>query len=352
MKPKPTEEIVVGIDLGDRKHAICALQRSEGEILEERTITNHRESLRRLSQKYPGALIVFEVGSHSPWTSRFFESLGHRVLVANPRKVRAIYQNDRKSDERDAQMLAKIARMDESMLYPIEHGSEEMQRDLLQIKLRDNLVRQRVDVITTVRFTLKSLGLTLRSANTDYFARYAREALAQKDREILGLVEPSLLVIETMTQQIKTFDKSLAILAEEKYPETNRMREITGVGLLTSLAFVLTIGTPERFAKNRDVGAFLGLVPKRDQSGNLDKELSISKAGNKYLRRILVGAAQYILGPFGPDCDLRTKGLRLVERGGRRAKKKAVVAVARSLAVTMLSLWRNENDYQPARKAA
>ena len=148
---KTSSSTTVGIDLGDKKHAICAID-ALGECIDERTITNHRESLRRLSQKYPEALMVMEVGSHSPWLSRFLTDLGHRVLVANPRKVRAIYQNTRKSDERDAKMLAKIARVDESLLFPIEHGSEEAQRDLLQIKLRDNLVRQRVDVISAVRF--------------------------------------------------------------------------------------------------------------------------------------------------------------------------------------------------------
>jgi len=348
---KNTSSFTVGIDLGDKKHAICALDQS-GDPVDERSITNHRESLRRLSQKYSGALMVMEVGSHSPWISRFLSELGHRVLVANPRKVRAIYQTDRKSDERDAKMLAKIARVDEALLYPIEHGSAEAQRDLLQIKLRDNLVRQRVDVISAVRFTLKSMGVSLKSPNTNYFARYARKALSGEQAPILELIEPSLQVIEQMTMQIKGFDKALEDLADSKYPITRTLREITGVGVITSLAFVLTIGDPERFEKARDVGAFLGLVPKRDQSGNVDHELRISKAGDKMLRRLLVSAAQYIIGPFGPECDLRRKGHRLLERGGQRAKKKAVVAVARTLAVVMLTLWKKNATYERVRTSA
>ena len=109
------------------------------------------------------------------------------------------------------------------------------------------------------------------------------------------------------------------------------------------------MGDPERFEKARDIGAYLGLVPKRDQSGDLDRELRISKAGDKLLRRLLVGAAQYIIGPFGPECDLRSKGLRLIERGGQRAKKKAVVAVARTLAVVMLALWQKNENYERVR---
>lgn len=337
--------VTVGIDLGDKKHAICVLE-TNGEIIDERTITNHRDSLRRLSKKYPCALMVMEVGSHSPWISRYFGGLGHRVIVANPRKVRAIYQNTRKSDERDARMLAKIARMDESLLFPIQHGSEEAQRDLLQIKLRDNIVRQRVDVISAVRFTLKSMGIGLRSPNTNYFTRYARQALATEHVEVAALIEPSLLVIDTMTEQIKILDKELELLADQKYPITRAMRDITGVGVITSLAFVLTIEDPERFEKVRDVGAYLGLVPKRDQSGDLDKQLRISKAGDKHLRRLLVSAAQYIIGPFGVECDLRDKGHRLIERGGQRAKKKAVIAVARTLAVVLLALWKSGKPYR------
>jgi len=323
---KKSSSTTIGIDLGDKKHAICVLD-AQGKPIDERKITNRRESLRRLSQKYPAALMVMEVGSHSPWMSRFLTGLGHRVLVANPRKVRAIYQNNRKSDDRDARMLAQIARVDEELLHPIQHGSEEAQRDLLQIK-----------------------GLSLRSPSTPTFARYARKTLEKEQPEILSLIEPSLQVIDQMTEQIKNLDKALEELANEKYPITQTLREITGVGSITSLTFVLVIGDPERFQNARDVGAYLGLVPKRDQSGDLDRELRISKAGDKLLRKLLVGAAQYIIGPFGPDCDLRRKGERLIERGGQRAKKKAVVAVARSLAVIMLTLWKKNSPYQPLRQ--
>ena len=139
-------EVTIGIDMGDRKHAICAIN-AGGEIIDERPITNTRESLRRLSKKHPGARIIIEVGSHSPSTSRFLQDLEHEVIVANPRKFRAIYQSDRKSDELDARMLAKIGRFDPSLLYPIAHQGEQAQRDLLGVKLRDSLVRQRVDAI-------------------------------------------------------------------------------------------------------------------------------------------------------------------------------------------------------------
>jgi transposase len=338
----------IGIDLGDKKHAVCVID-ANGKIVAERPIANCRESLQQLSEKYPGAKMVMEVGSHSPWISRFLTELKHEVLVANARKLRAIYNNDRKSDLLDARMLAKIGRLDPSLLHPIEHKSEAAQRDLLQIKLRDNLVRQRVDIISAVRCTLKSLGVRLASPNTNYFAKKARLDLTETAPELLKMIEPSLEIIELMTVKIKELDKRIEELGQTKYPETQRLRQIVGIGPITSLAFVLTIGSPERFASSRDVGAYFGLVPKRDQSGGLDKELRISKAGDAYLRRLLVSGAQYILGPFGPDCDLKRRGQELVDRGGRGAKKKAVVAIARKLVVLMHAMWTKESDYKPLR---
>jgi transposase len=341
--------ITIGLDLGDKKHALCVLNQ-EGDIIDERSITNQRESLRRLSQKYPQARIAFEVGSHSPWIKRFLADLGHEVFVANPRKLRAIYTSDRKSDKNDARMLAKIARIDPQMLHPIEHGTEQAQRDLLQIKLRDNLVRQRVDIISSVRFTLKSLGVSLPSPNSACFAKRCRTLLANDHSELLAMIEPSLQVIDIMTQKIRELDRAIEALSEEKYPVTQRLRQITGIGPITALTFVLTIEDPQRFERPRDVAAYLGLVPKRDQSGALDKQLRISKAGDAYLRSLLVGCAQYILGPFGPDTDLKRHGLMLSERGGARNKRKAVVAIARKLAVLMLVLWKHQRDYEPLRQ--
>lgn len=343
--------ITIGLDLGDKKHAICVLNKA-GEIIDERSITNHRESLRRLSQKYPKARIALEVGTHSPWTSRMLGELGHDVIVANPRKLRAIFTSNRKSDQTDARMIARIARLDPDLLFPIKHSSEAAQRDLLQVKLRDNLVRQRVDIITSVRFSLKSLGIRLPSPNTACFAKRCRTLLSGEHAGLLAMVEPSLQVIDLLTTSIRQLERKIYDLCVETYPETEWLRQIAGVGPITALSFVLTIGDPERFESLRDVAAYLGLVPRRDQSGQSDKQLRITKAGDAYLRRLLVGAAQYILGPFGPDCDLRRHGVLLAARGGRSAKKKAVVAIARKLSVLMLTLWHRKAVYEPLRTSA
>ena len=345
-------QTTIGIDLGDMKHAVCVLDH-DGEIIKQRTIVNTKEALKRVSRRYPDARVAMEVGSHSPWVSRYLIQLGHEVLVANPRKMRAIYTNDRKSDEVDAMMIARIARVDPKLLHPITHSSEQHQRDLLQVKLRDNLVRQRVDIISSIRFTLKSMGVRLPSPKTTSFAKQARLLLEVEDTDLLAMIEPSLQVIDLITKNVRELDRKIEALGQERYPVTQKFQQITGIGPITSLSFVLTIGDPERFAKPRDVGAYLGLVPKRDQSGNSDKQLRISKAGDKYLRKLLVSAAQYIIGPFGADCDLRRHGLALAARGGRAAKKKAVIAIARKLSVLMLAMWKQEGrDYEPLRRVA
>jgi transposase len=161
------------------------------------------------------------------------------------------------------------------------------------------------------------------------------------------VIQPLLSVLEKITAEIKTLEKQLVQRSRAEYPVTQRLQQIAGVGPLTALAFVLKIGDPQRFGRARDVGAYLGLCPRRDQSGGTDKQLRISKCGDGLLRRLLVSAAHYILGPFGPACALRQHGERLRGSGSAREKKRAVVAVARKLAVLLLSLWKHGADYEP-----
>ena len=345
----PIQQTIIGVDLGDTKHALCVTDK-DGNILKEYFITNTKLSFKKLIEAYPESLVAIEVGTHSPWVSRYLKELGACVVVANARKLRVIYTNERKSDELDARMLAKIARLDIDLLHPIQHGTEEQQRDSLLIKLRDSLTKQRAANVLTIRFTLKSLGIRLKASSTRSFANSARKQL-QEQPEILALIHSALAILDSLNEQIKLLEKQIEQLIVEKYPAAQHLQQITGIGPITSLAFVLHISDPLSFKNPRDVGAYLGLVPRRDQSGKIDKELSISKTGNTYLRCLLVQAAQYILGHFGPDCDLRTHGLKLASRGGKAAKKKAVIATARKLSVMMLAMWKNQSDYNPHMKS-
>lgn len=335
---------IIGVDLGDKKHHVCVTDKN-GKVLCETTVSNRHESVVRMAREHRGALFALEVGTHSPWVSRLIEQNGCTCLVANSRKLRAIYQNVRKCDELDARMLAKLARVDPDLLSPIRHGSEQSQIDRLALTCRDSLVRQRAHIIGSIRFSLKSLGQRLPSCSTASFAKRCR--VEMEGSPLLEVVTPSIKAIEELDKQIKELDKKIRETAKARYPQTKLLEQIPGVGPLTSLCYVLAVGEPGRFNDVRDVAAYLGLVPGRDQSGNSDKELPISKAGNGDVRRLLVQCAQYILGRFGPDCDLRRWGLALAGRGGKGAKNKAVTAVARKLAVLMLVLWKNGNPYDP-----
>jgi len=338
----------IGVDLGDTKHAVCVTDK-DGKFLEEFTLVNSAKALEQLVERFPDAKIALEVGTHSPWISRFLKSKGVEVTVANARKLRAIYDNDRKCDKLDARMLAKLLRVDPELLHPINHTSEEAQLNLIPVKLRDTLVRQRVKAIASLRGVLKSLGVRLRSPSSAAFTKQARAQLAEQ-QELLTIIEPLLLAVDGLSAQIKHYDK---VIAEAALAHTGcqRLQQITGVGPITALTFTLVVEETARFENPRDIGAWLGLVPRRDQSGSSDKQLPISKAGNRYLRNLLVQAAHYILGHFGPDCDLRRHGLKLAARGGKAAKKKAIIAVARKLAVLMLVLWQRELDYEPLKNA-
>lgn len=350
-KNSTTHQTIIGIDLGDKKHAICVLG-NDGEVLKEFDIRNEREELQRLVREHPKARVVMEVGTHSPWISRLFSAAGLDVIVANARKLRAIYDNERKCDRTDARMLARIGRMDPAMLHPVRHIGEEGQRDLLLLKLRDTLVRQRVALINSVRACLKSLGLRLPLTTTAASLRRAGQMLKEQDPALAALLEPALEALGQISQRISQYDDKILEAARQRHPQAQKLRAIGGVGPITSLCFVLSIEDPGRFADARDVGAYVGLVPRRDQSGNSDKQLPVSKTGNHHLRRLLVQSANYLLGPFAADCDLRRHGLKLMERGGKAAKKRATVAVARKLAVVMLTLWQKQSQYQPLRQAA
>jgi len=339
--------VTIGMDLGDKKHVITILD-EDGVITKSYSLRNVRSSIIKYFKKYQGSTVAIEAGTHSPWISREIKALGCNVLVGNPRKLRAIWNSVDKADVHDSEMLARIARFDPGLLYPITHRSEQAQADLELLKARDMLVKTRTNLINHVRGAVKSFGERLPKCSAASFHKQCRDFLPENLKTVLQAVVET---IEHITGRIKEFDRQLEKISREVYPETELLKAIGGVGPLTALAYLLVLEEPSRFGKGRQVGKFLGLTPRRDQSGETDKQLRITKAGNPFLRRLLVGAAQYILGPFGPDCNLRRFGLRLMEKGGKNAKKWAVVAVARKLAVLMHHLWRNGVVYDPFYKS-
>lgn len=334
---------VIGIDLGDKKHHFCVLNQA-AEIEQEGTVTNSQAGLQRTFGSFEPSLIAIETGTHSKWISSLLEKLGHTVLVANARKLRAIYSNERKCDKLDAQMLARIARMDPELLCPITHRGDEAQTDLSVIRSRDSLVAARTQLINHVRGVVKSHGERIRGASAASFHKAAREVLPGVLRPALF---PILEMIEKLTEQIRAFNRDIEELCKKKYPETELLHRVAGVGPITALCFVLTLESPERFTKSRNVPAYIGLVPKRCQSGDSDPQMRITKCGSTQLRCLMVSSAQYILGAHGPDTELRQWGERLMARGGANARKRAVVAVARKLSVILHRLWETGMLYEP-----
>lgn len=335
--------ITIGMDLGDKTHEVCVLD-ATGKVIASKQIVNTKVSVSKFFKAYAGALVAFETGTHSPWIARELEAVGCTVLVGNARKLRAIWTAKDKSDVRDAEMLARIARVDPTLLYPVHHRGEVAQQDLAVLKARDILVHTRTCLVNHVRSAVKASGHRIRKCSTDSFPVRAREEVPSG---MMPALLPLLEEIESMTKCIRAYDKQVCDLIDQRHPEAKRLNQVPGVGPVTSLGFVLSLEEPERFKKSRAVGPYLGLTGRRDQSGETDKQLGITKAGDEFVRRLLVGCAHYILGAFGSECDLRRFGLKLAARGGKNAKRRAIVAVARKLAVLLHRLWVTGADYDP-----
>lgn len=336
-------EKTFGLDLGDRWSFVFGLDH-EGEQIDRKRVRTRKKDLKKYFEKHRGCRVALEVGNQSGWVSRLLQDLDCEVYVANSRQIPAVTHAVRKSDYRDAEMLARLARFDPELLKAIRHRGEDDQRNLVKINAREQLVRSRSRLVNAVRGHSKQFGVRIKKCTTRSFARVARQMLPEELQEAL---EELLVSIQALSNQIDRYDREIHRLCVEEYPETGVLLQIRGVGELTALAFVLVMQSPDYFPTNRKAGPYLGLVPGRRQSGDSDPELRISKAGNGLLRRLLVQCGNYILGPFGMDCDLRRHGEKVKARGGKWARKKAVVAVARKLAVLMLRLWRTGEVYEP-----
>ena len=335
--------LTIGLDLGDRNSWYCVLDEGGQIQLEQRVRTNAR-ALREVFSAVPRSRIALETGTHSPWISRLLSELGHEVIVANARKVRLIGESRKKDDRLDAQALARLARIDPGLLCPVKHRSAQAQADLTVIRARAGLVRARTSLVNTARSLAKSYGERLRGCNVRNMNPEKAEALSP---ELQSALEPLLAEIESLSERIAEYNDRIEALAQDSYPQVALLKQIKGVGTLIALTFLLTLEDPHRFRKSRDVGCYLGLQPGRRNSGQSQPQMHISKEGDSYLRTLLVQGAHHILGPFGVDCDLRRWGLKLAERGGRNAKKRAIVATARKLAVLLHHLWVSGEVYDP-----
>ena len=340
-----TEISAIGVDLGDRRCQVCVLD-GEGGVVEEASIPTTHSAFERKFRSIPRTRVVIETGTHANWIHDLLLEIGHEVLVANARKVRAISANERKCDALDARMLAKLGRVDATLLQPVAVRPEQARLDLGLIRARAALVETRTSLVNSVRGLAKTAGHRLASSSTESIHKLPFDASLESS------LLPLMATLEQISKTITEYDKKIEALCRERYPQTELLRQVPGVGPISSLYFVLAVGDPNRFEDARDVAAYFGLVPRRDQSGERDPQMRISKTGDRMARTLLVQCAHYILGRFGPDSDLRRFGLRLAERGEKSGKKRAVVATARKLAVVLFALLRSGMAYEPLKNSA
>ena len=345
------KKVYVGFDVSEKTieiFAVCGTETSKGCC----KIDNNQDAIKKFLSEFKDpkrVCVVMETGTHSLWMSELIEKLGFEVIVAHARDLALIYRSDKKNDQLDAEKLARLAQADRKLLHPVKHMTLERQTDLTVLKARDLVVRQRTQLINTIRGLLRAAGHKL--IEEEYSTRTIKKCCSALPEYMRPAIMPLLQQICYLDLAIKEYDRLVRKLCK-KYPATKILQQITGVGEVTSLAFVLIVGDPHRFDNAARLCAYLGVVPKQDQSGDTDKQLGITKKGNKLGRKLLIQAAHYILGPFGPDSELRSYGFRIQARGGKIAKKKSYVAVARKLVTVMLALWKNPDiEYDPNFKA-
>lgn len=340
--------LTCGLDVSDRYSHYCLVDLA-GQVVETGRVPTTEPAIRVHFTQLPVCRVVLEVGTHSPWLSRLIASLGHECIVANAYRVRLIAQSVRKNDRSDAETLARLGRIDPGLLSPVHHRTESLQADLTVLRARDGLVGARAKLINQVRGTTKTLGVRLPVVDANAFHHKVVPLIPPTLQPALA---PLLTCIASLTQQIRALDRDILRLSREHYPEAGLLQQVAGVGPLIALAYVLTIGDPKRFAHSRDVGPFLGLTPRQRDSGERSPQLGITKVGDAMLRRLLVQGAHYILGPHGPDTDLRRWGIAQAASGGVRGKKRTIIAVARRLAVLLHRLWVTGEVYRPLRTSA
>lgn len=335
--------VAIGVDLADVWSDWVGLD-DRGEMIGRDRVKTTESELRKLFGAMAPTTIALEVGAHSAWVSRVLSSLGHTVVVANARRVALIHRNKRKNNRIDAEFLARLVRTDKKLLFPIEHRDERSQAELAVLRARDLMVGARTKLINHVRGTSKGFGRRLPKCSAPAFVSRCSD---QVPPELRTALNPILEQIAQMTTTIKRYEREVAAMVK-RHPEATTLMQITGVGELTALAYVLTVEDPHRIVRSRSAGAYFGLVPGSDDSGEKHEQRRITKEGDRFCRRLLVSAAQYILGPHAVvDSDLRRHGLAIASRGGKNAKKRAVVAVARKLAVVMHRLWITGEVYVP-----
>lgn len=349
---------VCGLDVSD-KESIYWILDLNGKRMDTGSIPTTPEGVRKEFALMRRCRIVLEAGTHSFWMSRLLQEFGHEVVVAHPAKVALIAKSDTKDDRNDARLLAELGLFRVQLLFPVEHRQEDQQLDRELLKARDLLVGIRTKAICHLRGVVKTFGERLPRTDAAHFVSKALPALSA-DSPLKSRFQPLVEALQAVDAAIKRYDSLIDQAVEERYPETAALTQVPQVGNLTALAFILAIGDPFRYKNCRQVGAKLGLVPKRRDSGDRKPQLGITKAGDGFARRLMIQTAQRLLQARAPDTDLRRwgwkrAGIHVQEHNGKprpvggnkNAKKIALAAVARKLSVVLARLWKTGEVYIP-----
>lgn len=338
----------IGVDLGDKSSAFCRLN-ADGALVEASTFAMSPEGLRETFSKFERSRVALEAGTQAAWVHDELLHLGHEVVVYDAADFARREGGKRKSDRKDAEALARALHMNDERIKRVQMRSPRGRQALAMVRARDVQVRMRARGINALRGLLKQFGIRLPTHSSESFAGKVRDRQASLPAELWMFIAPLLGTLDALNESIKTFDREVETLARKEFPQAQRLIQISGVGALTALTFVLVIGDVKRFKRCRDVGAYLGLVPKLRESGSSQPQLGIEKTGDGLARRILVQAAHHKLSRQTVEDDLRTWGLELCKRNAKRGKKVAAVAVARKLAVAMFAMLAHDEDYDPKR---
>ncbi|HWJ38032.1 MAG TPA: IS110 family transposase [Sphingomicrobium sp.] len=338
----------VGMDLGWWETHVCILD-DDGQTIAECASEASSTALLEALSVVPAediALIAVESGQ-GVHVVRKLRSAGMPIEIFEARKASkflALRRN--KTDASDARGLAELARLGQNTVSRVHVKSVECQQMRTQVLMRHKLVKLRVMVENSLRARFGMYGGRLTKSRTPEKVRQsAIDLIAQlKVEEGINLapdVMPLLDIAESLGSYLKKLDRAFVVRAS-KDPVCRRLMSVPGVGALTALSFFSAVEDPLRFARSTDVAAYLGLVPRRYQSGGTSRTRGITKTGNKLTRMHLVNAAM-VFNLHAPDCELKAWSTALHERIGA---KRARVALARKLSIILLTIWRTEVPFE------
>lgn len=333
----------VGLDIAQKKTAVCILD-DAGKVVCHGEVQPRPDLIKAFleARGFVDAKVGMETGPLAVWLYHSLRRLNLDIDCIHARHVHAALTVQlNKTDHNDARGIANLVR---SRWYqPIYVKSLECHNQRLMITARERLVRIRVSINNQIRGLLKTFGVVLSPGRNDVFRR---EVLAA-DPSVEAVKSVILMLLDTwrhISRQIKECSKILDKQARQD-PVCKVLMSVPGVGVLTALSFKTAIGDPSRFRRVADIGAYLGLTPRKYQSGDVDKNGTISKQGNRHTRSLLYEAASCLLSRYGTETSLARWASIIRQKKGY---KKAVVALARKLSTVMLSMWRSGELYRDA----